>query len=44
MFNLILDYVTWGQLSFDNLDILIGLMDIQHNPPIEDEEIEVEEI
>ena len=37
MFNLILDYVTWGQLSFENFDTLVGLMDIQHNPPIDEE-------
>ena len=37
MFTMILDYVTWGQLSFENFDTLVGLMDIQHNPPIDEE-------
>ena len=47
MFNMILDYASWNQISWEQFDILVGLMDIQHNPPIEeiptDDEI-VEEI
>ena len=47
MFNIIMDYASWSQISWDQFDILVGLMDIQHNPPIEeiptDDEI-VEEI
>ena len=47
MFNIIMDYASWSQISWDQFDILVGIMDIQHNPPIEeiptDDEI-VEEI
>ena len=47
MFNMILDYASWNQISWEQFDILVGVMDIQHNPPIEeiptDDEI-VEEI
>ena len=47
MFTIILDYASWNQISWEQFDILVGLMDIQHNPPIEeiptDDEI-VEEI
>ena len=47
MFTMILDYASWNQISWEQFDILVGLMDIQHNPPIEeiptDDEI-VEEI
>lgn len=47
MFTMVLDYASWNQISWEQFDILVGLMDIQHNPPIEeiptDDEI-VEEI
>lgn len=47
MFTMILDYASWNQISWEQFDILVGLMDMQHNPPIEeiptDDEI-VEEI
>lgn len=36
MFNIIMDYASWSQISWDQFDILVGLMDIQHNPPIEE--------
>ena len=36
MFNIILDYASWNQISWEQFDILVGLMDIQHNPPIEE--------
>lgn len=41
MFNIILDYASWNQISWEQFDILVGVMDSQHNPPIE-EEIPVE--
>lgn len=40
MFNIILDYTSWNQISWEQFDILVGVMDIQHNPPVEDEVIE----
>ena len=40
MFTMILDYASWNQISWEQFDILVGLMDIQHNPPVEDEVIE----
>lgn len=40
MFNIILDYTSWNQISWKQFDILVGVMDIQHNPPVEDEVIE----
>lgn len=42
MFTMILDYASWNQISWEQFDILVGLMDIQHNPPVEDEVIEDE--
>ena len=36
MFNIILDYASWNQISWEQFDILVGLMDMQHNPPVED--------
>ena len=36
MFTMILDYASWNQISWEQFDILVGLMDIQHNPPIEE--------
>ena len=36
MFNIIMDYASWSQISWEQFDILVGLMDIQHNPPIEE--------
>lgn len=36
MFTIILDYASWNQISWEQFDILVGLMDIQHNPPIEE--------
>lgn len=36
MFNIIMDYASWSQISWDQFDILVGIMDIQHNPPIEE--------
>ena len=35
MFNIIMDYASWSQISWDQFDILVGVMDLQHNPPIE---------
>ena len=35
MFNIIMDYASWSQISWDQFDILVGIMDLQHNPPIE---------
>ena len=45
MFTMILDYASWNQISWEQFDILVGLMDIQHNPPIEElpTEDEIEE-
>ena len=45
MFNIILDYASWNQISWEQFDILVGLMDMQHNPPIEElpTEDEIEE-
>lgn len=40
MFNIILDYASWNQISWEQFDILVGVMVIQHNPPVEDEVIE----
>lgn len=40
MFNIILDYTSWNQISWEQFDILVGVMDIRHNPPVEDEVIE----
>lgn len=40
MFNIILDYASWNQISWEQFDILVGVMNIQHNPPVEDEVIE----
>ena len=37
MFNIILDYASWNQISWEQFDILVGVMDSQHNPPIEEE-------
>ena len=36
MFTIILDYASWNQISWEQFDILVGLMDIQHNPPVEE--------
>ena len=36
MFTMILDYASWNQISWEQFDILVGLMDIQHNPPVEE--------
>ena len=36
MFTIILDYASWNQISWEQFDILVGLMDMQHNPPIEE--------
>ena len=36
MFNIILDYASWNQISWEQFDILVGLMDMQHNPPVEE--------
>ena len=36
MFTMILDYASWNQISWEQFDILVGLMDMQHNPPIEE--------
>lgn len=46
MFTIILDYASWNQISWEQFDILVGLMDIQHNPPVEElpTEDEIEEI
>ena len=35
MFSIILDYASWDQISWEQFDELVLLMDIQHNPPIE---------
>ena len=35
MFNIIMDYASWSQISWDQFDILVEMMDLQHNPPIE---------
>ena len=35
MLNIIMDYASWSQISWDQFDILVGMMDLQHNPPIE---------
>ena len=45
MFTMILDYASWNQISWEQFDILVGLMDIQHNPPVEElpTEDEIEE-
>ena len=45
MFTIILDYASWDQISWEQFDILVGLMDIQHNPPVEElpPEDEIEE-
>ena len=45
MFTIILDYASWNQISWEQFDILVGLMDIQHNPPVEElpTEDEIEE-
>lgn len=40
MFTMILDYASWNQISWEQFDILVGLMDMQHNPPVEDEIVE----
>lgn len=40
MFNIILDYTSWNQISWEQFDILVGVMDIRHNSPVEDEVIE----
>lgn len=40
MFAMILDYASWNQISWEQFDILVGLMDMQHNPPVEDEIVE----
>lgn len=40
MFAMVLDYASWNQISWEQFDILVGLMDMQHNPPVEDEVIE----
>ena len=37
MFTMILDYASWNQISWEQFDILVGLMDMQHNPPVEEE-------
>ena len=37
MFNMILDYASWNQISWEQFDILVGVMDSQHNQPIEEE-------
>lgn len=44
MFTMILDYASWNQISWEQFDILVGLMDIQHNPPVEEETTEDESI
>ena len=44
MFTMILDYASWNQISWEQFDILVGLMDIQHNPPVEEEITEDETI
>lgn len=36
MFTIILDYASWNQISWEQFDILVGLMDVQHNPPVEE--------
>ena len=36
MFTIILDYASWNQISWEQFDILVGLMDMQHNPPVEE--------
>ena len=45
MFTITLDYASWNQISWEQFDILVGLMDIQHNPPVEElpTEDEIEE-
>ena len=45
MFTMILDYASWNQISWEQFDILVGLMDMQHNPPVEElpTEDEIEE-
>ena len=45
MFTIILDYASWNQISWEQFDILVGLMDMQHNPPVEElpTEDEIEE-
>lgn len=45
MFTMILDYASWNQISWEQFDILVGLMDIQRNPPVEElpTEDEIEE-
>ena len=35
MFSIILDYASWDQISWEQFDELVLLMDIQRNPPIE---------
>ena len=37
MFTITLDYASWNQISWEQFDILVGLMDIQRNPPVEEE-------
>ena len=44
MFTMILDYASWNQISWEQFDILVELMDIQHNPPVEEEITEDETI
>ena len=44
MFTMILDYASWNQISWEQFDILVGLMDMQHNPPVEEEITEDEPI
>ena len=44
MFTMILDYASWNQISWEQFDILVGLMDMQHNPPVEEEITEDESI
>lgn len=44
MFTMILDYASWNQISWEQFDILVGLIDMQHNPPVEEEITEDESI
>ena len=37
MSNLILDYVSWNQITWEQYDILISLMEMQHRPLIEED-------
>ena len=37
MSNLILDYVSWNQITWEQYDILISLMEMQHRPIIEED-------